>query len=132
MEAKDLMIGNWLHHNGSWSYRQTNTKEFKEFDFQWCESDWYALGECTLFLDNIEPIPLTEEWLLKFIENFDNTSVVINSFRGKYYIFTIDGALYYYFTDTGTIERHSSKIYKYIHQIQNLYFVLTGTELEIK
>ena len=64
MTENELRVGNWCHHKDDWSYRQPE-QDFKEFDFKWNESDWYALGECTLSFDNIEPIPLTEEWLIR-------------------------------------------------------------------
>jgi hypothetical protein len=30
-------------------------------DFKWEDRDWYAVGECGMDLDDIRPIPLTEE-----------------------------------------------------------------------
>jgi hypothetical protein len=57
----ELRIGNWVEHDDSWCYRGEDVTVF-----QWETSDWYALGECTLFLESIKPIPLTEEWLVKF------------------------------------------------------------------
>ena len=127
MNAKELRIGNWLHHGKYWSYRNGN--ESKEFDFQWNESDWYALGECTLSLENIEPIPLTKEWLLKL--GFDNRyeshwkSTYSDGFGAWDFILqkpTEERNYYWY---------EFAKI-EYLHQLQNLYFALTGEELIIK
>lgn len=56
-------------------------------------------------------IPLTEEWLLKFgVES-------IYDFK----IYNDDGDVFYYAVGC-----------EYVHQLQNLYFALTGEELEIK
>lgn len=75
------------------------------------------------------PVKITEEWLLKFGFTGD-----VNSGFGKddielNYITTDDHFEFEYKT--------SSKSWmlvpiKYVHQLQNLYFSLTGTELEIK
>lgn len=68
-----------------------------------------------------EPIPLTEEWLLKF--GFEP----LGSSRFDFKIFT------YYLYD-GSFYNQSSRLstIKYVHQLQNLYFALTGEELKIK
>jgi hypothetical protein len=65
MKENELRIGNWVRHCAAWSYRQ-DADDFEEFNFQWQLEDFYALCECTLDIDNVEYIPLTEEWLLKF------------------------------------------------------------------
>jgi hypothetical protein len=58
--------------------------------------------------DVIKPIPLTEEWLLKF---------------GFECVYTLDRSF-----------QHLDCEYdlEYVHQLQNLYFALTGEELTIK
>lgn len=80
---------------------------------------------------NIEPIPITEEWLLKigfkrvewssfawYHENDIDAifQIELNS-KGPLHIW--DGA----YTDASC---------QYIHQLQNLFFALTGKELEFK
>jgi len=73
------------------------------------KNDWQA-----------KPIPLTEEWLLKF--GFKNLSIglfelIHNNVIG--YRLSIEG-------------QYGYEEIKYIHQLQNLYFALTGEELTIK
>ena len=65
-----------------------------------------------------EPIPLTEEWLLKF--GFDKKDRVIN---GNFNI----GVLYY----NGGIDYFEFDVthIKHVHSLQNLYFSLTQKEL---
>jgi hypothetical protein len=80
-------------------------------------------------LSELEPIPLTEEWLLKF--GFKWKGLIA---KGRYLtLFTPCGkALVFkdnYFIFSGvTIEIQI----KYVHQLQNLYFALTGEELTLK
>jgi hypothetical protein len=59
----EIMIGGVFQHNANWCYRSPS--EIKPFIFQWEARDWYALGECTMSLDDCEPIPITPEILDK-------------------------------------------------------------------
>lgn len=79
---------------------------------------------------HLKPIPLTEEWLVKF--GFYETP---NSEFVKYWTKN-DVVLYneYYhekpfFVLSGRSIRHGLQ---YVHQLQNLYFALTGEELTWK
>ena len=73
---------------------------------------------------NYQPITLTEEWLLKFgaiVYDFDHQP---NQYRISERLFvTRDGHFYDYGANVKLL---------YIHQLQNLYFALTGEELTIK
>jgi len=126
MKANELRIGNWVKHNSEWCYRGEEV-----YKFQWNETDWYALGESTLFLENIEPIPLTEEWLIKFgFEKlwYDDNGMKLPYYRLNQndYVFDLDYEFCATRDDAGYIYLKS------VHQLQNLYFALTGDELEIK
>lgn len=78
------------------------------------------------FIFFIKPIPLTQEWLLKF--GFEIKK--LESYRGEYYMSSISGMVYYFFTDSNEIEKQgSSYTCKHVHQLQNLYFALTQKEL---
>lgn len=66
--------------------------------------------------NSIKPIPLTEEWLLKlgfkrFCKDFSKKGVIIHT------------------RERGYVLRKSVPIIKTVHQLQNLYFTLTGEEL---
>jgi hypothetical protein len=76
----------------------------------------------------INPIELTEEWLLKF--GFDVEDNGLATYYGSEHDFTID-----------TDNNKTWKIFGYkggfvhiyhVHQLQNLYFALAGSELTIK
>ena len=86
-----------------------------------------------LFKD-VEGIPLTEEWLIKFgfkqgnSMNFywnklirDNINISIDPDDGEVWVCDI-------FDNESIILTEI----KYVHQLQNLYFALTGKELTIK
>ena len=121
MKANEFRIGNWVK-------RDTQPEGFQidAQSFFTCEKhpDWY------------EPIPLTEEWLLKFgFVKGDNISC-----NDYFYRKVIDRNELTINPDNGiciwgeTIRDNevSTVLIKYVHQLQNLYFALTGNELEIK
>lgn len=129
IQETEIRIGNWFTHNENWSYRRD--ADIGSFNFQWENRDWYALGECTISLDNIEPIALTPELLLQC--GFENKKIspdywelpdekCIESWATNFSYY-----LPYYTLDTYT---GSIKI-KYLHQLQNLYYSLTGKELTV-
>ena len=76
-----------------------------------------------VLITDIEPIPLNEDWLVRFgfeVYEFDHKE---NQYRFKERLIVIrDGC----FIDYG-----SSVSIKYVHTLQNLIFALTGTELTL-
>jgi len=73
-------------------------------------------------ITEIEPVPLTEELLLKFGFEKDVTEYNICWFLNHVYIWFVDGEY---------INELDLPI-KYVHQLQNLYFALKGEELTLK
>ena len=107
MEAKELRIGNYLIHDGYF---------IKSYSVD-------GFINVIKNIDNYEPIPLTEEWLVKFgfnkLEGWDDMYYFqIGDFQ--IYEYNVSG---YEFDDFGI---------KHVHQLQNLYFALTNEELTIK
>ena len=81
-----------------------------------------------------EPIPLTEEWLLKFgcgkvKSDIPTFSIVYGEFIEDDYehclIINLDVDNNFYIVVNGV-----KLILKHLHQLQNLYFALTGEELK--
>lgn len=70
------------------------------------------------------PIPLTEEWLVKF--GFDKIEWADNEYYRNGYTVKIEEGYTSVWFQTSEIE------IKYVHQLQNLIFALTGQELELK
>lgn len=145
MKAQELRIGNLILVND----KQVEVENMSEYGINgnsWSDThygnttggfDWdYELKK-----DRIEGIPLTEEWLIKF--GFIK-GVEYQSFRGPYYFVSkekepIGNVKYtelsgnYFIKDSLFDFRygcHFTEI-KYVHHLQNLYFSLTGTELEV-
>jgi hypothetical protein len=120
MEAKDLRIGNLIY--------QFDTVENVTVDTFNALDDGFSK-------DSFEPIPLTEEWLVKFgfeciekdvpcLRDRTMSRFFLNNFNIE---ILSDGQIYQkHFESTELINCD------YIHQLQNLYFALTGEELTIK
>jgi hypothetical protein len=73
--------------------------------------------------NSIKPIPLTKEWLVKF--KFEELEKDCRTFfkKEKFKVELSNGGNVYY-------NRH--KFISSVHQLQNLYFALTGEELTFK
>ena len=85
-----------------------------------------------------EPIPITEEWLLKFgfepINKHDNTFITYADWTHNYFL-QLDvrkGDNKYLILDNSfdDLRAFSMVDIEYVHQLQNLYFALTGNELK--
>ena len=138
MKANELRIGNLILCRNE-TDRVCGIDEKINGDAIIC-SDKYGVGE-----SDIKPIPLTEEWLLKF--GFESWNC-----KGVYWIFEkviykkldIEQKMIISSSGTCCIEEQEDhrevEVQKfiirpdiqYVHQLQNLYFALTGEELEIK
>ncbi|MDC8024875.1 hypothetical protein [Elizabethkingia anophelis] len=113
MEGKELRIGNYLH--------DRNGNLCKVIELR--EDGIYApaINEAITGLLN-KPIELTEEWLLKL--GFNKSKFSSNCFKiTNGYKFDFAGGEVLYLDSI--MQEHI----KYIHQLQNLYFALTGEEL---
>ena len=128
MKITDLRIGNWINiRNHDAKIGPAFFTDFDNYDF---ENDG-------IFKPEIQPILLTEEWLLKF--GFKKGKVLTNI----YYSLNIDASygasivafienekkLEIYLSDCDG--GHIGKKLEYVHELQNLYFALTGEELEV-
>ncbi len=118
MKANELRIGNYIIPITSDGFkleqRPIHAREF-----------WLSSNEP----DKAEPIPLTEEWLIKFgfkkrldDQYSDFKKVCVGILSDSFYVGVHFGYEYY---------EYITKV-KYVHQLQNLYFALTGEELILK
>ena len=125
MEAKELRIGNYV---GFIKHQHTTIIES-----MWEDLIGHSSGS-ERGIDDFEPIPLTEEWLLKFgFKEYDkrkNRFITDDGFeieiQGKNYAYCI------YDVESAPHLTHFIGHCKYVHQLQNLYFALTNEELTIK
>ena len=145
MKANELRIGNYLHaiinqeiDRGNGIIEDVEVCEVVKvmgFDpFQnmiWCDSELYIENY------NLQPIPLTGEWLERF--GFEKAS-------GDYVRYDLKATedVYILYADDYSCGLFNSKeseenelgvipnweTIKHVHQLQNLYFALTGEELQ--
>ena len=122
IKANELRINNYVYIN-------ENIKQVDVIDYNQVIATESGLIE----LKYIKPIPLTEEWLLKFgfgiDKDYDDTffnnialEQAVILYNTKYKLFTLE-------TDRGDEIQIECE---YVHQLQNLYFALTNEELKIK
>ena len=78
--------------------------------------------------ESLKPIPLTEEWLLKFgfVNRYSNVWMKEDNEREN--VFEFDDNNLYFTAEEGV---NYSVAINNIHGLQNFYFALTGTELTI-
>ena len=105
MKANELMIGNLILDEDSNIMYRVDLNFFHDL----------SLGG--FLMDDLIPIPLTEEWLVKFGFENKTKSFVLNNISIKQ---QTKGYFFYL-----------SIMIQYVHQLQNLYFALTGEELKI-
>ena len=124
LQAHELRIGNL--------FQEQNSKEI----IMVTELSQFKIGFSGSFKGNwqAEPIPLTEEWLLKF-GFLDTTGVdYIYHVDLDFKLIIIPASDFYpqidKADDSGWKSVSLNKI-KYVHQLQNLYFALTGEELKL-
>ena len=86
-----------------------------------------GIDEKNTTIQMAKPIPLTEEWLLKFGFVKDGDSDTYNLCTEEYNEMCIEGYLQ---SEMNVMDINVTL--KHVHQLQNLYFALTGKELTIK
>lgn len=90
--------------------------------------DQEDVNEVPVYYKHLSGMPLTEEWLIKF--GFEK----IKERDGSYYNHSID---YHYNNGALSVGCDNENGYEipikieYVHQLQNLFFALTGKELSI-
>lgn len=129
MKASELRIGNyvWEDYGGDYVVTSIHNKSFETIGLT--KPSFKTEG--VYLVDEIKPILLTEEWLFKFGFSASKTKMLVDVYRiGEYQYMP----KYEYFGFTGDTDNKGliKSDVKYVHQLQNLYFALTGEELRIK
>ena len=137
MKASELRLGNLVKINGRGGdciYRVTGISE--------TDIDAQCINRCDPFkevynepIENVSPTPLTEKWLLRFGAK-DNDSYFnllgYPDFKISWSIRIIkNNERKAFFLDDNFPECFQIKL-EHVHQLQNLYFALTGEELTLK
>ena len=132
MEANEIRIGNYVNLYDDFNAQVTGMTNTGDV---WCVEN-PKNKECAWVISNIKPIPLTDEWLLKFGFELKTTS-----WKDKYYVL---GSIFIeneenkwgWSTNIGEYNDIISNYFinhlKYVHQLQNLYHALTNKELSLK
>lgn len=115
---QELRIGNFVSQLYSFGCDGTKKPEWREW-----ELDLIDIQDVQSRPEIYKPIPITEEWLVRFGFEVNNTEswYYKGNFRwskvGRYWLwFGIP---------------MQNGLFKHVHQLQNLYFALTGQELKL-
>jgi len=117
MNINELRINNLISHRGLICTVEIINGELDEI---------YFLGEDFYHWDkpeNLEGVPLTEEWLLKF--GFEKKS------GWDDYEYYIKDEVEIIFNENVMFKNSIENQIEYVHQIQNIYFALTNEELTL-
>lgn len=120
MKANELRIGNLLDLHGQEDYKVIG------LDPKYITVK-HKNHESTDDGSNLLPIPLTEEWLLKFGFEKDDVGWVINMNKETQLASGDEDSVWYIGSSIywGEVPQNI----KHVHTLQNLYFALTGEEL---
>ena len=106
-------------------YKLDNSKEVKVVWKKYDKANILEIGieypTAIVDLDRFSGIPLTDEWLVKF--GFEESEFVFS--KNMYFI---KGMQIWKCNDMFLCDKNGIYI-KHVHQLQNLYFALTGKEL---
>jgi hypothetical protein len=142
MKASELRIGNWVYYNfgndlGTVIALTGGRGTEKERVSIGVSNNSWSTSWFTSEIDEIKPIPLTEEWLKKF--GFKKGATSDYNFKQlddeKYIAVNKENYEYECIIAIENLEDETNSYLphiKYVHQLQNLYFALTGEELTIK
>ncbi|MDP9954687.1 hypothetical protein J2X97_000324 [Epilithonimonas hungarica] len=127
MEARELRIGNYVSQgNQTCEIKGIHTQSYGEKENKDCHFYVKVLSNDNRNYEavkdyEIDPISLTEEWLLKFgFEKTKNFKYIHNKLPNHKIVFGNGFYLSYVINEI-----------KYVHQLQNIHFALTGEELQI-
>ena len=135
LQSKDLRIGNWVECEVLDGEIMVNGYEpivqIKTIEYDWVSKEYFALNTNSdyIYLDLYKPIPLTEDWLLRFgfekNEYHKHIFIKITNNNFKLKVFLTEN-IRLIIVGTGR------EIYiNNVHSLQNLYHSLTGKELTI-
>jgi len=120
MKARDFRIGNLIKYSEDGTVFEIT--EIDKLGFEVKNENEETWIEHDLF----EPIQLTEEWLIKFGFKKIGTKTYFDYHIGNFFIYIIGCSLKeknFYFSSCDEYRITT------VHQLQNIYFALTGEEL---
>ncbi len=147
IDAKELRIDNYVHLINSDTFYRITEIGYSEIEYPRYEASGIS-SEAVFrtYIENLNPIPITEELLLKSgfkkIRNRITFRIVPRiSYELKYkpkdrndacfLVFVKDNGEFNHVVPADNDKECSFVPIKSIHQLQNLYFAMTGKELEV-
>jgi len=133
MKYQELRIGNFLHNGSDVVCVEAISPTYKQaIDIS--NVDGLSSSSCfvSLPIADLKPVPLTGEWLLRFGFVQNKSIGVGNDIFSGYEMegFIIDKDFDPIISTNEGCFGFSNPV-KYVHQLQNLVFALTGKELEL-
>lgn len=127
IDIHGLQVGNWLEHKFS----------FKNYQIEGIHNDLIYIKEVTpgwVHMSAYSPIPLTPEILiaLGFKDKNMNIDIWVNGVIHVCRMPLHPGEYYFCMVDGGSLSVIDDSKFKSLHQLQNLYYCLTGEELNYK
>lgn len=140
LKANEFRIGNLIRYN---KYVMSISEicspkplEDKRYDGKYIIELFDGAGLLSCLLEEIEPIPLTEGWILKFgftkvrdgyriSHPNDMVDYIIDNIENRWHL-SVD-----HHQDLQSLYAFSWDVY-YVHQLQNLFFSLTNEELKLQ
>jgi len=134
MKAQDLRIGNYVNFKNRNDIYYCEVQalcsnggiDINRYFKDGIDNDWQPE-----VIDNITPIPLTEEWLIKFgfEKNIHGVMLKLGNCTNSVLFFNSNSGQLRLIESNCKILTHDGL--KYVHQLQNLYFALTNEELTV-
>lgn len=139
MNANELRMGNIVNLLG---YQRGHEFVFDGMPHEHT-IDWYSFSKLLQYkkgeMGFMNPIPLTEEWLVKFgfdrKENICDEWLMIKKNNESQLVEICENGNVRLWNGKSNWQQVYSSLWckiKYVNQLQNLYFALTGEELKIK
>lgn len=128
MNSNELRIGNLLLYKAD----MVSVAMVGEFGIRAVRGNFLISAKFST--PDLEPIYLTEEWLVRFgfLKSKFSERWIQERISEGFTIFDLTERLDGFELTINSGEFCTGLILKYVHQLQNLYFALTGQELEIK
>lgn len=129
MKANELRIGNWVYDMNGKPQQIDQVVRHPS-----CERNYGYISKfkgwnfANGYIDDLNPIPITEEWLLKLgFERYGDNGEYFKHKDIEVFEFLNIGTAFKVFDSSGICICYI----EYVHQLQNLYFALTGKELQV-
>jgi hypothetical protein len=132
--TSDLRLGNWLYESDKSKFPMQVVAigdDWVQLDFEGNDGDSFEITDKEIY-----PIPITKELIVKSLNAEplgDDYSVKLGDYRYIYFRINNDGYISIdFFNYDDNSENEICDGIRYVHELQNIYYALTGKELEIR